>query len=85
MITPPRMNRGTAKIGVEFAPDKVLSMTCGITPPRAIMRMGATEPRIMLMPIGIDRIIATRNTTNTNNAAIDYFAPSAAFAASSSA
>ena len=70
MITPPRMNRGTARIGVEFAPDRVLSTIWGMTPPRAIIRIGATEPRIMLTPIGIERIIATRNTTNTNNAAM---------------
>ncbi len=85
IITPPRINKGTAKIGVEFAPLKVLSTICGITPPRAINKIGATEPKIILIPMGIDKIIATRNITKTNNAAIVYLPPSALIPASNSA
>ena len=70
MITPPRMKSGTAKIGVELAPEKVLFKSWTTEPPFPIKKIGAIEPRIMLTPIGMDTAIAIRKTTNTNNAGI---------------
>ena len=65
MITPPRMKSGTAKIGVELAPEKVLFKSWTTEPPFPIKKIGAIEPRIMLTPIGMDTAIAIRKTTNT--------------------
>ncbi len=70
MMTPPKINNGTAKIGVELAPEKVLFNSCTIEPPLSIKKIGAAEPKIMLTAMGMDNTMATRNTPNTKRAAI---------------
>lgn len=77
MMTPPRINRGTARIGVELALEKALFRTWTMEPPLSNRKIGAAEPRIMETPMGTDTAIHTRNTINTSNAASYVVLPSA--------
>ena len=70
MMTPPRMNRGTARMGVESAPDSVKLINWSTGAPAFIKYWGNRVPRHMATPMGTDTAIAIRNTINTINAAI---------------
>ena len=72
IITPPRINRGTASMGVKFAPEKVLLSSWVMEPPLSIINMGAAAPATMLIPMGTVAAMAMRNTINTSNAAITH-------------
>ena len=57
-------------MGTELAPEKVLFSSWVMLPPLSTRNMGAMEPRIMLMPMGMETAMPIRNTTNTNTAAV---------------
>ena len=70
MMIPPRMKSGTARMGVEFAPENALFNNWAMEPPFPIVMIGANAPKIIDSAIGNERTIATMKTTKSNNAAI---------------